>query len=455
MDLPFRRIYLVGIKGSGMARLARLLRCGGYEVGGCDTPEDFFTARSLAEAGIVPDPGFDRSNLEGSWDAVIHSAAYPPSTDILVHAKERGIPLYSYPRFLALLSTLGPTCLTIGTHGKTTTAAVSDHLLAEEGGYWAVYGSTLLKRKIYSGKHPRFFLFEGCEYQDHFLLYRARGAVLLSVEYDHPDYFSDLADVHASFKLFVDGIERDGFFLYNNDQAGSKAIGEYAKATRTDLLVLSFGFDPESDHPIVQDRPFHYRIGEISASLTVETPELVVDHLGALLFATVASSGNLDPVRMKELAPRLSTFGGVVGRLEYMGERDGILFFDDYAHHPSEIVVSLREMRTRFPDRRILVLFMPHTATRTHALLEEFASALKEADQLILQPTYASARRDEETDPLALYALLKTDTDCTYAADDEEAVAQALMRLKEGWLCITMGAGDNRALNGRFLRSSP
>ena len=455
MNLPFRRIYLVGIKGSGMARLALLLANGGCRIGGCDTQEDFFTGRSLTEAGIAADLGFDRSNLNGTWDAVIHSAAYPPSTDILIHAKERGIPLYSYPEFLALLSTLRPTYLVIGTHGKTTTCAMADHLLGEEGGYWAIYGSTLLKRSNSSGKKSRFFLFEGCEYQDHFLLYRTSGAVLLSVEYDHPDYFGDLADVHDSFRRFVDGIGQGGFFIYNNDQTGSRAIGEYAKARRKDLLVLSFGFAPESDYPIVEEEKQHYRIGGISTRLTVGTPELVIDHLGALLLASMITSKNVDPIRMKELAMRLATFGGVVGRLEYMGERAGILFFDDYAHHPSEIVVSLREMRTRFPGRKILVLFMPHTATRTHALLEEFAAALRGADQLILQPTYASARKDEETDPLALYALLKADTDCTYAADDEEAVAQALMRLKEGWLCITMGAGNNRALNSRFLRSVP
>ncbi|HPX28223.1 MAG TPA: cyanophycin synthetase [Sphaerochaeta sp.] len=453
MNLPFRRIYLVGIKGSGMARLALLLANVGCRVGGCDGKEDFFTGRSLAESGIVPDVGFDRSNLEGQWDAVIHSAAYPSSTDILVYAKERDIPLYSYPEFLALLSTLRPTYLVIGTHGKTTTSAMSDHLLGEEGGYWAVYGSTLLDRKDSFRKEPSFHLFEGCEYQDHFLLYQTTGAVLLSVEYDHPDYFADLADVYDSFKRFVDGIEKGGFFIYNNDQAGSKAIGEYAKATRTDLLALSFGFDQKSDYPIVKEQGRRYRIGQIDTLLTVETPELVIDHLGALLLATVIRSKNVDPVRMKELAPRLATFSGVVGRLEYMGEREGILFFDDYAHHPSEIIVSLREMRTRFPDKNILVLFMPHTASRTHALLDEFAEALTGADHLILQPTYASARNDEETDPLALYAVLKTETDCTYAQDEDEAIAQALMRLKEGWLCITMGAGNNRALNSRLLRS--
>ena len=435
-----------------MARLALLLANGGCRIGGCDTQEDFFTGRSLTEAGIAADLGFDRSNLNGTWDAVIHSAAYPPSTDILIHAKERGIPLYSYPEFLALLSTLRPTYLVIGTHGKTTTCAMADHLLGEEGSIGRLRFN-VAQRSNSSGK-SRFFLFEGCESGPLPALPNKWGGTPLG-GIRSSDYFGDLADVHDSFRRFVDGIEQGGFFIYNNDQTGSRAIGEYAKARRTDLLVLSFGFDPESDYPIIEEQKFHYRIGEIDTHITVGTPELVTDHLGALMLASMIPEKRIDPVRMKGLAMRLATFGRVVGRLEYMGERAGILFFDDYAHHPSEIIVSLREMRTRFPGRKILVLFMPHTATRTHALLEEFAAALRGADQLILQPTYASARKDEETDPLALYALLKADTDCTYAADDEEAVAQALMRLKEGWLCITMGAGNNRALNSRFLRSVP
>lgn len=433
-----------------MARLALLLKDYGFDVRGCDVQERFSSDEYLLEGGIMIDIGFDRSLLGAEWELVIYSSAYPLSTDILSFALEKALPIYSYPEFLALLSTLQPTYVVVGTHGKTTTTSVLDHLLGQEGEYWALYGSNLITKEGSARSGNRFALLEGCEYQDHFLLYRAAGALLLSVEFDHPDYFNDLEAVYASFKQLVDGIQPNGVFVYNNDQEGSRLIGEYARETRTDLKILSFGFDEGSDVPIRKEGAFRYRIDNHVLHLTVSANPLVLDHLGALVFARSIKEVQTDPTI---LAQRLASFGGVGGRLEYMGQRGGVLFFDDYAHHPSEIIVSLDEMRSRFPDKKILVLFTPHTSSRTHSLLSEFAQALAQADYLILQPTFASARKDEEGDPLLLYNVLTKKVDCTYAEDDETAVALTLARLKEGWLCITMGAGNNRALNSRFLRS--
>ena len=453
MNLPFRRAFFVGIKGSGMAPLALLLQRGGWVVEGCDVPEVFTTDTMLSEAGIVVHPGFDQAHLTGSWDVVIYSSAYSLKTPILQRAITQKIDVYSYPDFIAYLSTLSPTYAVIGTHGKTTTMAVTDYLLRPDESYWAIYGSQLINEEIQKSDEYHFGIVEGCEYQDHFLLYHIQGSVLLSVEWDHPDYFPSLEAVYDSFKQFVLRIKEGGFFLYNNDQAGSRLIGEWAKRQRKGVRIRSFGFDGESDYPIVNEGKNFYRVGNQRVEVVVSTPELVLDHIGSLLFAANLTKKEIGSPSFTQVGARLATFGGVRGRLEFMGEEGGVRYYDDYAHHPSEIEVSLAELRSRYPDSKILVIFVPHTASRTHSLLKEFATALSKADYLILQPTFASARGDDEDDPLALYSALQPLVDCTYAEDDEAVLESASARLKEGWLCITMGAGNNRGLHTRFLRS--
>ncbi len=173
-------------------------------------------------------------------------------------------------------------------------------------------------------------------------------------------------------------------------------------------------------------------------------PKLYVENKGLI-------TDEVLPTLTSLFLPHLASYQGCKGRTEELFRDGGVIYLDDYAHHPSEIETSLEELRLRYPGFRLLVLFSAHTASRTTALLNQFSAALAKSDQLIVQNTYASARNDgsEFEDPaLVLFSLLRKSMGdgVAYAPSDEAATEIAAAWLQERWLCITMGAGNNRSL---------
>ncbi len=472
-------IYLVGIKGTGMAHLAVLLKAMGHEVGGCDSAELFVTDSTLEAHAVVVDHGFCAGLLGPSIDLVIHSSAYGASVPIIAEAKKRSIEVLDYPAFVARLTRSQESWAVVGTHGKTTTASVATHLLCQASGgrfpFYALYGSReqALDAAPYWGEQVA--LFEGCEYQDHFLSYRLRGLLITTIDWDHPDYFGDIEAVMASFEALALGLEKRGILIYNSDDAAVCRLVSMVEAKRDDLTIIGYGFRSDGLFKIEKRGARRYAfagLGDRVFTLVVDEPALVGDHLGALVLATsmlldqeppklylddsALVTDEVLPTVVAHLGRHLATFGGAVGRLEVMAAEGGVIYLDYYAHHPREIEVLLGEVAHRWPGREKVVLFCPHTASRTRALFERFAVALGAIEQLIIQATYASARQDGAgEDPAeALYERLAVSMGARvcYAKTDDEAVAAACSRLHEGALCITMGAGNNRNLGERIAR---
>jgi UDP-N-acetylmuramate--alanine ligase len=467
-------LFMVGIKGTGMSSLALLLQHWGFSVCGCDTPEVFSSDAVLRDAGITVYEGFDASLLPAGTNEVIFSSAYSESLPILQEARNRSIPLCSYPQYLAHLSKQQDSYAVAGTHGKTTTCSVATHLLkhACEGcfPFYSIFGAP--QKDMAGGKECA--LFEACEYQDHFHSYKLRGVLITSVEYDHPDYFSSKEHVMRSFEILVDNLQGGGFLIYCSDDPGASAIGSYAKETRPDLSILSYGFASDGPFRIVKGAGDTYRLAllrDLPFSVTSKAKALVDDHVGALVLSLAmlldrseprlyrAGKGLITDEVLPTLAsiflPHLASYQGCKGRTEELFRDGEVIYLDDYAHHPSEIKTSLEEIRLRYPGYPLLVIFSAHTASRTLALLKEFAEVLAQSDQLILQSTYASARNDGSNtdDPaLILFSLLRKSIGdgVAYAPSDEAAMEIAAAWLQERWLCITMGAGNNRYLGPKI-----
>lgn len=467
-------LFMVGIKGTGMSSLALLLQHWGFSVCGCDTPEVFSSDAVLRDAGITVYEGFDASLLPAGTNEVIFSSAYSESLPILQEARNRSIPLCSYPQYLAHLSKQQDSYAVAGTHGKTTTCSVATHLLkhACEGcfPFYSIFGAP--QKDMAGGKECA--LFEACEYQDHFHSYKLRGVLITSVEYDHPDYFSSKEHVMRSFEILVDNLQGGGFLIYCSDDPGASAIGSYAKETRPDLSILSYGFASDGPFRIVKGAGDTYRLAllrDLPFSVTSKAKALVDDHVGALVLSLAmlldrsepklyrADKGLITDEVLPTLAsiflPHLASYQGCKGRTEELFRDGEVIYLDDYAHHPSEIKTSLEEIRLRYPGYPLLVIFSAHTASRTLALLKEFAEVLAQSDQLILQSTYASARNDGSNtdDPaLILFSLLRKSIGdgVAYAPSDEAAMEIAAAWLQERWLCITMGAGNNRYLGPKI-----
>jgi len=484
-----RKVYFVGMKGTGMASLAILLKASGALVSGCDTGEHFTTDELLASHGIAVHQGFSPSLLDRDADMVIHSSAYPRELPILAEAVRLDLALLSYPQFLSYLSTLGDSYAVAGTHGKTTTVALASYLLStgtlKEFPFYSIFGSHV------SGMPQPFFqgsdcaLFEACEYQDHFLSYRLRGALVTNIEFDHPDYFTSEGQVQHSFEKFVDNLANGGFLICCSDNPGSRSLASYARGRRKDLTVMTYGFDDGGPFRIRKDSyEGTYSLScldRVGFTLPVEQRALVGNQIGAVVLALAMILDRENPklyleegtLITSEIVPtlalmlgrKLASFPGVVGRCDLMMEEGGVTYFDDYAHHPTEIITTLDELHARYPNRPIVVVFAPHTASRTKALLKDFVLALGMADRLIVQGCYGSARQDnapgEDMGRVLAQALgeriMRTTRcrlqGCVYASGDDEAVAIASSWLQPQDLCITMGAGNNRALSERIARS--
>jgi len=486
-----RKVYFVGIKGTGMASLAILLKASGAQVSGCDVAEKFTTDEILANAGIIVHEGFSSSLLDRDAYMVIHSTAYQLTLPILLEATGLGLTVYSYPQFLSYLSTLGDSYAVAGTHGKTTTVALTSYLLStgtfSTFPFYSVFGSTMKGYSLpfYQGSDSA--LFEACEYQDHFLSYHLRGALVTNIELDHPDYFSTEREVQKSFEMFVDNLASGGFLICCSDDHGAKNLASYARRVRADLTVMTYGFDDNGPFRIIkqsyEDAYTLSCLGGFSVPLSVKQRSLVGNQVGSVVLAIAMildrenpklylESGTLItaeiiPTLAGMLSKKLFSFPGVVGRCEIMKEEGGVLYVDDYAHHPTEILTVLGELHSRYPNRTILVIFAPHTASRTKTFLKDFVLALGMADRLIVQSCYGSARNDntlegeEDMGNVLAQALseriMRTTRcrlqACVYAKGDEEAVAIASGWLQPQDLCITMGAGNNRALTERIAQA--
>lgn len=481
MRLSEERCYLVGIKGTGMANLALLLLRLGASVRGCDIQETFLTDLSLQRADIGIDVGFSDSLLPSSTTCVIHSSAYARSIPILQAAQAKQIPLYSYPEFLALLSSMQDSYAVAGTHGKTTTCSVASHVLAGASGqefpFYALYGSSMVNQEISLYQGGECALFEACEYQDHFLSYHLRGVLVTCIEYDHPDYFPDLDAVKASFRRLVDKLGRGGILIGCSDDAGTRELLSYAHQARSDLTIMEYGYTASGPFQILarpEGKISLSLLPDSSVSLTVGARALVLDHVGAVVLALamlldrpkpklyLQDKGLLTDEVLPSLASllmmQLPSYPGCRARTEVLADERGVVYVDDYAHHPSEILTSLEELRLAYPGRKLLVIFCPHTASRTKALLSSFAQALVQSDALIIQSTYASARNDgsvlEDPSTLLLEAVhaqpQAKERLVAYAKDDQGCVELACLWLQERWLCITMGAGNNRPIGPRI-----
>ncbi len=474
-----------------MASLAILLKASGAQVTGCDRGETFTTDELLASHGVVVHEGFSSSLLDRDVDVVIHSTAYKSSMPILLKAASSGLPLYSYPQFLSYLSTLSDSYAVAGTHGKTSTVALASYLLSSgtlaDFPFYSIFGSAVkgLPLPFYQGSEKA--LFEACEYQDHFLSYHLRGALVTNIELDHPDYFSSVQDVQKSFQTFVDNLAPGGFLICCSDDKGSRNLASYARKERSDLTVMTYGFDDTGPFRIIkksyEDTYTLSCLDSFSFPLSVQERPLVGNQIGSVVLAiamildrenpklylesNTLITAEIIPTLAGMLSKKLFSFPGVVGRCEVMKQEGGVVYLDDYAHHPTEIVTVLGEVHARYPNRPILVIFSPHTASRTKTFLKDFVLALALADRLIIQGCYASARDDnkdeggEDMGKVLAHAVserIMRSTRCrlqasVYAQGDEEAVAIASSWLQPQDLCITMGAGNNRALSERIAQA--
>jgi UDP-N-acetylmuramate--alanine ligase len=460
-------VHLVGIKGTGMSALAEVLSAKGARVTGSDTGEKFYTDEVLKRLGIAYEESFAASHVPSDARLVVHSPAYSREENPeLKAAIGRGVPVVTYPEALGILSKSFDSSAISGVHGKSTTTALCGVILKA----WGFPATVIVGAEVpaFGGRstlvHGNAYLVaETCEYRRAFLNFHARRIAITSVDVDHLDYFRDMDDIQDAFRAFGGSLPAGGTLVYCADDAGACAAAAKILEARRDIKVIPYGRKAGGDFQItcVRTGPgmtrFSLRGFKQDFSLRVPGEHTVLNAACALALCCelwLAERGNTEP-DIAAAAEALAAFKGSRRRSELVGEAGGVIVVDDYAHHPTAVEKTLAGYAAFYAGRRLIVDFMPHTYSRTKALLAEFGRCFGSAYEVVLHGIYASARETGKTDVSGrdvFNEVSKNHPRVFYFDRPQEAIPHISSMLREGDVFITMGAGDNWRIGHEILR---
>lgn len=447
-----RRIHFVGIGGSGLSAIARVLLEEGAIVSGSDlvlSP----AARALAQAGARVFEGHRADQIAGAeW--IVVSSAVPPTNVEVQAARRAGIPVLKRPQFLRWMMEGRTGIAVAGTHGKTTTTAMIVSVLLAAGRDPTFIVGGIVRgwgTNAHAGKEP-LMVIEADEYDRTFLSLTPTIAVITNVEHDHPDCYPTFADFRRAFEEFAALVPRDGLLVVCADDETAREIGRQRVAEGGH--VMTFGFGGDAEWRVEEARPNFAGGVDFLAShkgavvglmrLRVPGAHNATNALAALAVA------NFLGIPSDVARDALMEFRGVERRFEVKGEARGVAVVDDYAHHPTEIRATLKAARARFPQRRLWAVWQPHTYSRTQALLGEFAQAFRLADHVIVLPIYAAREADTlGLDHRQVAAHLQA-PDVRSAASLQDAVALLEAEVQPGDIVLTLSAGDGNKV-GEWL----
>jgi UDP-N-acetylmuramate--alanine ligase len=471
LSKPGGWIYFIGIKGTGMCALAELMHNSGLRVSGSDGADVFYTDEILKALDIPYYESFEAGHINADIDGVIYSAAYSFDTNPeMAEAQRRGIPILKYTDALGAYSAGFDASGIAGVHGKTTTTALAGVLIRGAGLPAQILAGSAVSS--FGGRSTlnignTYFVAETCEYRKHFLSFHPRRIVLTSVESDHQDFFPTYESIRDAFAEYVGLLPAGGELIYCADDAGAREVAGLVQAENRGITLIPYGFSAPGNFGIesfgLAEERTVMRLRGFPGELRMRVPgrHLALDAAGALaltdsLVRDEAAKGGRGWNRERQDGVRraLEEFRGSKRRSEITGEKRGILFMDDYGHHPTAIRATLEGLKEFYPGRRLIVSFMSHTYTRTAALLDEFAASFEKADVVILHKIYASAREQYRGGLTGRTLFEKTAAlrDRVYYFEEPlDALETAKGLLTAGDIFLTMGAGDNWKLGSALL----
>ena len=441
--------HFVGIGGIHMSALAHILLDDGLAVSGCDRA-DTPILQPLRARGAEISIGHDPRHI-ARVDRVVRTVAVAETHPEIAAAVDAAVPVSTRAELLAEIAVGREVIAVGGAHGKTTTTAmlaVAARASGRDVGYVLGGETADLPRHAARGADP-WLILEADEYGRAFHHYTPRVAVITNVEPDHLDYYGTVEQLEAAFLDYARTIVEGGVLVVGADSPAALQIAERLLAERPDITVRTAGLSESADWrgeiAARGARGTCYRVrppdgGVWPAQLGLAGEFNVANAIAAL--AALDSAG-FDP---RAASHALAQFRGVARRLQRHGEADGVLVLDDYAHHPTEIAATIGALRQRYPERRLLLLFQPHTYSRSRYLLDGFRSCFGGVDRLFLCDTYA-ARESPEAGLTAaqLAARLAAEIDqpdTAYAGSVAEAAATVAAAARRGDVVVTVGAGD-------------
>ena len=442
-DENYSHIHFIGIGGISMSGLAEILLSKNFTVSGSDIKENNILSR-LEGLGAKIYIGQVGENLEEDVDLVIYTDAIRDDNDELKTARAREIKTIDRATFLgALMRNYKQSIAVSGTHGKTTTTSILSTILSHSqidptillGGQLKEIGGN-----VKLGKKDC-LLTEACEYKGNILKYFPSIAIIMNMDEDHLDYFKSIDHIVDTFAVFASNIEEDGYLIINGDDINKDRVIE-----ATGAKVLSFGLE---GNPSYKAENIEYLEGSSKFDLYYQgefvdnfTVNIIGRHNIYNSLAAIAGAHTFG-LSLDFIKENIAMYTGVGRRLEFKGFYKGIKVLDDYAHHPTEINVTLKALKESIKSRgEIYCIFQPHTFTRTQKLFNNFAQAFKYADHVVITDIYAARELDDGSVHSQDLVAAIDNTDAIYLEGFSDIKDFILKEAVENDIVITMGAGN-------------
>ena len=359
--------YFIGIKGSGMSSLAQIMFDLGYKIEGSDKPDHFFTEVPLIERGIKINE-FNENNINENM-IIVKGNAFTDENVEVKKSLELGLKIYTYQEMIAEITNNTKLICVSGCHGKTSTCTMFKNVLSTFGVNYLIGDGTGHADKI-----NEYFVLESCEYKRHFLSYNPYYTIVTNIELDHTDYYKDLDDVMDAFNEFVNKTRNT--VIMCGDDINTRKI-------KTNKKVLFYGFNENNDiylKNIKYDNDFTNADIIINNELYMNvTFPFNANHLllNALSVIAVCYLENLDKDKVKENVLKIEH-----AKRRFIEEKfKSNILIDDYAHHPTEVRVTIEAAKKKYPNKQVIAIFKAHTKSRVKFFYKEFAEALNLADK--------------------------------------------------------------------------
>lgn len=423
-----RNVHFMGILGSGCSAAAALTKTAGFEISGCDINLD----KKLFPKNLQRIPLFskhDPSHLENVDILVISPAilAFDPQNEEISRAKSRGIKILTWQNFIGTYLQKDKFVIAVaGAHGKSTTTAMIGYVLEKAGLDPSVLlGARVLAwgRNFRVGK-SKYFIIEADEFNNNFFNYKPDVAVILTIDFDHPEFFKDINAILASFDKFIRGSGKKTIVIANAKDAGIQKL--LVKLQRKVFQISSFT-KPESLRLKI---PGEYNLFNATAAYL---------------------TGVLLGLEKRKIKLALSKFSGIERRTEFKGEKNGMKIFDDYAHHPREIEATTKALREIYSKKKIALVFQPHLYTRTKVLFDDFVSTFQNipADYIFLVDIFGAREKRGDVSSRDLVEATKSKK-VQYIGSLENAYR--FLKDKEFDVLVNMGAGNIFELTQKLLK---
>ncbi|MFT8812799.1 UDP-N-acetylmuramate--L-alanine ligase [Oenococcus sp.] len=419
--------YFIGIKGTGMASLALILHDQGNTVLGSDIDKETFTQFPLLKAGIRI-TAFDPALIQADY-TVVKGNAFPDNHPQVLAAKALGARLLTYPEAVEEVISRHFSIAVAGAHGKTSTTSLLAHILSgrPEG------VSYLIGDGVGKGiADSKYFVVEADEYERHFQPYTPNVAIITNIDWDHPDYYENLDDVEKAFSEFSDRVSQT-IFAYGEDpeihrlQPKRAKMLYYGLEKNDDIYAGDILEKPEGSYFTVFNQG-----NELGRFFTrIEGQHGILDTLAA-----IAAADSLG-LTVEEIQSKVASYTGAKRRFAISQVAD-LTIVDDYAHHPNEIKATIDAARQKFPDKRLVAIFQPHTYTRVKAFKSEYIDVLRAVDKVYITPIFGSLR--EKAGQAKSEDILEKLPNAATILTEENAFHE--LSAEHGAVLLFMGAGD-------------